>query len=200
MSPNTEAIDRRTVVKATSGFLGVLGMGGSVSAAKADEKDRSEELPVPEDEVVDEEELDSFDSDATRVPPEELPIESGPGFTPSSDGGITTQALGDCYGSSWEMLEAQICPNDDGTLEASLGAFGLVADSIVIDEGEATKTGFATVAIPKLPGSIQEFNHEWNVEWSGTTVEEIHFEATLEGWRLGDGWFEITSVDTVVYS
>lgn len=36
MSPNTEVVDRRTVMKSTSAFLGVLGLGGTVSAAKGD--------------------------------------------------------------------------------------------------------------------------------------------------------------------
>jgi len=176
-------------------MIGAVGTGAVAlpGLAAAGERNTSSGKP-DEDEAIPKSELGSFDDDAETVSKDELPLDDE-----EFRSDVGTMDLPECKGIPFEgVLEGQVCPRDDGSLEISIGALGVVADTLIIDEGEATKTGGVNVAIPALPGSLQEFSHEWNAEWSSSGIDYLGGEVTLEAWQLGEGWFEVASADIVV--
>ncbi|WP_190303854.1 hypothetical protein, partial [Haladaptatus sp. R4] len=117
----------------------------------------------------------------------------------SLESGMSAMASANrCYGTGVKFLDVQVCLNSNGNIKASVGVFGLVADSIVIKPGQARRSGHVTTAIPGLPGVVQEFSTTWIVQWSGTTVRRVRVQATLKGWDFGRGWYKIASLDRVI--
>lgn len=156
------------------------------------------ELPVPEDQIVHADEMESFNPNAKHIPVDELPFSNEAIGEISTDGKVSTMASGNCYGTGVRFLDVEVCLYDDGSLKASVGALGVVADSIVIEPGEASRDGYVTTAIPGLPGTVQEFTSGWTIQWSGFTVEKVSVEASLRAWELGVGWYDVATLDVVL--
>lgn len=192
--------------------IGVLGAGSfvlpNVAAAAPEEKKSKKskkpskneeethtELPVPEEDVIPASELKPFNPYAQQVPADQLPISAESVTGSEFDGTVSTMAAsGRCYGTGVKLLDVQVCTNNDGSLSASVGALGLVADTINIKPGQVNRSGYVTVAIPGLPGVIQEFQSSWSVSWSGTTVQRVRVSATLKAWDFGRGWYTVASL------
>ncbi len=181
---------------ALSGIATAESKGKNSKELKEDESD----LPVPEAEIVYPDEMKSSNPFAEQVSIDQLPLSSEYVGGTGADGGVSTTASSGCYGTGVEFLDVEVCFNDDGSLSVSVGALGLIADSLVVSPGQASRNGHVTTSMPGLPGVIQEFTTGWTLRWSGLNVDSLRVEASLRAWDFGIGWYHVTSFDTYLIS
>jgi len=152
-------------------------------------KEQHEELEGPN--PKEENDKETFSEDAKKVPKDDLPI---PSEEISSE--VSAMALPECVGIPLDsVFEAEVCPKDDGSLEASIGALGIVAETVTIEPGQATRSASVRASIPGVGGVLQEFSFGWDAEWAGTTIESLSLELEVEAWEFGSDWYTIASFD-----
>lgn len=193
---------RRKVFRTVSSLgVGAVLVPGTVSAnsqSSSNKSDGQEEVPTDIEGTENPEKTDrGFGENVRVVSNDELPIPS----EAFGRDGVTVASLPECIGFPIKgYLEAQICPEDNGSVTASVGVFGVARDTVTLSPGSVKKTSSFKAPLPAVPGTLHEVTYTWNSNWSGTDLTYLSLDVELEKWEFGSGWSTVIDFFKVVVS